>query len=375
MLGLAGALAQGLFRNPLADPFLLGSASGASLGVAFALAALGSGGMLGLGSTMNSGVAVSVFSSSLWVRLGLTGAAFGGAVLAVLLTLLLASGVQHTLRLLLAGVVVGVVFGALASLLLIMYPQIQGSVQSFMLGSTAYVSWAACGLMLAVLVLSWLVSVAATLVLVGTLLLGRWQLQRAWMKERLAGQAISCQALPAIQGEGLTPTAFEGACDQQKELCKGQCVTEVMTKVVIYTDGACKGNPGPVGWGVLLRSGATEKELFGGELGTTNNRMELMAVIEALTALKRPCAVTLFLDSEYVRKGITEWIHGWKAKGWRTSSNQPVKNVELWKRLDALVSTGGHRIEWRWVKGHSGDPGNERADALANKGVDKANGR
>jgi ribonuclease HI len=103
--------------------------------------------------------------------------------------------------------------------------------------------------------------------------------------------------------------------------------------------------------------------------------MELMAVIEALTALKRPCAVTLFLDSEYVRKGITEWIHGWKAKGWRTSSNQPVKNVELWKRLDALVSTGGHRIEWRWVKGHSGDPGNERADALANKGVDKAHGR
>jgi ribonuclease HI len=126
---------------------------------------------------------------------------------------------------------------------------------------------------------------------------------------------------------------------------------------------------------VLLRSGALEKELFGGELGTTNNRMELMAVIEALTALKRPCSVTLYLDSEYVRKGITEWIHGWKAKGWRTSSNQPVKNAELWKRLDALVSGGGHRIEWRWVKGHSGDPGNERADALANKGVDKANGR
>ena len=148
-----------------------------------------------------------------------------------------------------------------------------------------------------------------------------------------------------------------------------------MNQVVIYTDGACKGNPGPGGWGVLLRSGPTEKELFGGELGTTNNRMELLAVIEALTALKRPCAVTLFLDSEYVRKGITEWIHGWKARGWRTAAKQPVKNVELWQRLDALVSAGGHRIEWRWVKGHSGDPGNERADLLANRGVDKALGR
>ena len=144
-----------------------------------------------------------------------------------------------------------------------------------------------------------------------------------------------------------------------------------MNQVEIYTDGACKGNPGPGGWGVLMRSGALEKELFGGELGTTNNRMELMAVIEALSALKRPCAVTLFLDSEYVRKGITEWIHGWKAKGWRTASNQPVKNVELWKRLDTLVNTGGHRIEWRWVKGHSGHPGNERADKLANRGIDE----
>lgn len=148
-----------------------------------------------------------------------------------------------------------------------------------------------------------------------------------------------------------------------------------LNQVEIYTDGACKGNPGPGGWGVLLRSGATEKELFGGELGTTNNRMELLAVIEALAALKRPCAVTLYLDSEYVRKGITEWIHGWKARGWRTAAKQPVKNVELWQRLDALVSSGGHRIDWRWVKGHSGDPGNERADLLANKGVEKALGR
>ena len=143
----------------------------------------------------------------------------------------------------------------------------------------------------------------------------------------------------------------------------------------IYTDGACKGNPGPGGWGAWLKSGTTEKEIFGGELNTTNNRMELTAVIEGLAALKRPCKVILYLDSQYVRQGITEWIRGWKAKGWITSTKQPVKNVELWKRLDELVSKGGHQIEWRWVKGHSGDPGNERADMLANKGVDKALGR
>ena len=142
-----------------------------------------------------------------------------------------------------------------------------------------------------------------------------------------------------------------------------------LNQVVMYTDGACKGNPGPGGWGVLLRSGAHEKELFGGERVTTNNRMELMAVIEGLSALKRPCRVQLFLDSEYVRKGITEWIHGWKAKGWKTASRQPVKNADLWQRLDALVHDGTHHIEWHWVKGHSGDPGNERADALANRGV------
>ena len=142
-----------------------------------------------------------------------------------------------------------------------------------------------------------------------------------------------------------------------------------MNKVVIYTDGACKGNPGPGGWGVFLKSGVHEKELWGGEAVTTNNRMELMAVIEALSALKRPCEVMLFLDSEYVRKGITEWIHGWKAKGWKTAAKQPVKNADLWQRLDALVSGGGHKIEWKWVKGHAGDPGNERADALANRGL------
>jgi ribonuclease HI len=150
---------------------------------------------------------------------------------------------------------------------------------------------------------------------------------------------------------------------------------QVLNEVVIYTDGACKGNPGPGGWGAWLKSGATEKELFGGELNTTNNRMELTAVIEGLAALKRPCKVILYLDSQYVRMGITEWIRGWKAKGWRTSTKQPVKNVELWQKLDKLVAEGGHVIEWRWVKGHSGDPGNERADMLANKGVDKALGR
>jgi ribonuclease HI len=145
-----------------------------------------------------------------------------------------------------------------------------------------------------------------------------------------------------------------------------------LNQVQIYTDGACKGNPGPGGWGAWLKSGASEKELFGGEPATTNNRMELRAVIEALSALKRPCKVALYLDSQYVRMGITEWIRGWKAKGWRTAAKQPVKNEDLWRELDKLVSESGHQIEWHWVKGHAGDPGNERADALANKGVEQA---
>ncbi|HPK33718.1 MAG TPA: ribonuclease HI [Ottowia sp.] len=147
-----------------------------------------------------------------------------------------------------------------------------------------------------------------------------------------------------------------------------------MNHIEIYTDGACKGNPGPGGWGVLLRSAGHEKELFGGEPLTTNNRMELTAVIEALSALKRPCEVDLYLDSQYVRQSITEWIAGWKARGWRTSTKQPVKNVDLWQKLDALVSGGGHRIHWHWVRGHAGHPENERADALANKGVPPGKG-
>lgn len=142
-----------------------------------------------------------------------------------------------------------------------------------------------------------------------------------------------------------------------------------MNQVVIYTDGACKGNPGPGGWGVYLRSGAVEKDLCGGEAQTTNNRMELTAVIEALKALKKPSRLLIYMDSEYVRKGITEWLPGWKARGWKTAAKQPVKNVDLWQALDALVNAGGHDIDWRWVKGHAGDPGNERADALANRGV------
>jgi ribonuclease HI len=140
-----------------------------------------------------------------------------------------------------------------------------------------------------------------------------------------------------------------------------------MSTITIYTDGACKGNPGPGGWGAWLKSGEHERELWGGEPATTNNRMELTAVIEALSALKASSQVVLYLDSEYVRNGITSWIHNWKRRGWKTADNKPVKNVDLWQRLDALAQT--HRIEWRWVKGHAGDPGNERADGLANRGV------
>jgi len=141
----------------------------------------------------------------------------------------------------------------------------------------------------------------------------------------------------------------------------------VSDPVVVYTDGACKGNPGPGGWGALLRWRDHEKELFGGESQTTNNRMELTAVIEALAALRQRSQVAVYTDSEYVKNGITTWIHNWKLRGWRTADKKPVKNVELWQRLDALASQ--HDVRWHWVRGHNGDPGNERADELANRGV------
>lgn len=144
-----------------------------------------------------------------------------------------------------------------------------------------------------------------------------------------------------------------------------------MTQIVnIYTDGACKGNPGPGGWGALLCYGKIEKELFGGQLGTTNNQMELMGAIKALEALSRPCQVILTTDSEYVRKGVLEWMQGWKKRGWLTAAKKPVKNKELWLRLDKAQDK--HKIQWKWVKGHSGHPGNERADDLANRGALKA---
>jgi ribonuclease HI len=139
--------------------------------------------------------------------------------------------------------------------------------------------------------------------------------------------------------------------------------------VEIFTDGACRGNPGPGGWGALLRVGGVEKELWGGETGTTNNRMELTAVIEALSALKRPVTATVHSDSQYVLKGISEWIHGWKRNGWKTADKKPVKNADLWQRLDELSRP--HKIKWVWVRGHSGHVENERVDQLANRGIDE----
>ena len=141
-----------------------------------------------------------------------------------------------------------------------------------------------------------------------------------------------------------------------------------MSRVVIYTDGACRGNPGPGGWGAVLRCDGREKELFGGEPDTTNNRMELTAAIRGLAALKRPCEVDLFTDSEYLRLGITQWMKNWKQRGWKTASRKPVKNQDLWQALDAEAAR--HDVRWHWVKGHAGDEGNEWADELANRGID-----
>jgi ribonuclease HI len=143
-----------------------------------------------------------------------------------------------------------------------------------------------------------------------------------------------------------------------------------MSSVEIYTDGACRGNPGPGGWGVLLLTDETEKELCGGDIATTNNRMELMAAIQALSALNRRCNVILYTDSEYVRRGISEWLPNWKKRGWKTANRKPVKNDDLWRELDDLATQ--HDIDWRWVKGHAGNLGNERADQLANDGLEKS---
>jgi len=143
-----------------------------------------------------------------------------------------------------------------------------------------------------------------------------------------------------------------------------------MADVEIFTDGACRGNPGPGGWGALLRYGKHEKELYGGETHTTNNRMELMAAIQALESLTRPCNVRLTTDSVYVRSGITEWLPAWKKRGWKTAARKPVKNVDLWQRLDAAMQRH-NKVSWHWVKGHSGHAENERADQLANRGIDE----
>jgi len=145
-----------------------------------------------------------------------------------------------------------------------------------------------------------------------------------------------------------------------------------MTEVEIHTDGACRGNPGPGGWGAILRWGTREKEIWGGEPATTNNRMELTAAIRALEALRVPCTVRAYTDSEYLRRGITEWLEQWKRRGWKTAGRKPVRNEDLWQRLDELAAR--HAVTWHWVRGHTGHPDNERADALANRGVDEVLG-
>ncbi len=171
--------------------------------------------------------------------------------------------------------------------------------------------------------------------------------------------ARSLDLLAAAAGHGAATAQGAGAMRGESK--------DAVPVVEIWTDGACKGNPGPGGWGVLLRSAGTEKEFFGGERRTTNNRMELTAVIEALRALKTRCHATVHTDSQYVKLGMTEWIGQWRGRGWKTADRKPVKNVDLWQELDAQVRR--HETHWRWVRGHAGDAGNERADALANLGV------
>ena len=161
--------------------------------------------------------------------------------------------------------------------------------------------------------------------------------------------------------------AAASSAGREQRMNQEQNTAANLTKVEIFTDGACKGNPGTGGWGALLESGGKEREMKGGEAHTTNNRMELSAAIAALEALKKPCSVDIYTDSQYVQKGISEWIHGWKARGWKTSTREPVKNDDLWKALD--LAQQQHAVEWRWVRGHNGHPGNERADVLANRGV------
>ena len=150
-------------------------------------------------------------------------------------------------------------------------------------------------------------------------------------------------------------------------------MTDIPQAVELYTDGACSGNPGPGGWGCILRFKGVEKELYGGENPTTNNRMEMMAVLSGLNALTRPCTVEVYTDSEYVKKGMTEWLRGWKARGWKTADKKPVKNDDLWKMLDEAASR--HRVSWHWVRGHAGHPENERADELARRGAKEAAGK
>jgi len=170
----------------------------------------------------------------------------------------------------------------------------------------------------------------------------------------------------AVQPDG-TAAAAPAA---ETFLCEDQDLEPSSTSVDLWTDGACKGNPGPGGWGALLRSGTNERELFGGAADTTNNRMELIAVIEGLRAVKRSCRILVHTDSKYVMMGITEWMANWRRRGWKTAEGKPVKNLELWQQLDEQVRR--HTVQWKWVRGHSGDAGNERADALANRGVELA---